>query len=698
MAELLLELISEEIPARMQAQAADDLERLVTEALLAEHLTFTRAQAFVTPRRLALVIDGLPLRQPDVQEERRGPRADAPDRAVEGFLRSVGLSRDQVSVRETAKGSFYFADIRRPGQPTAAVAARILPGIVRAFPWPKSMRWGHGRLRWVRPLHALLLLLDGDVVDLVLEDAAGGNGPAATAIKSGRLTYGHRFLAPGPIAVEGFADYTRKLELARVIVDQRRRRSFIDHAASHEARSEGLRVRPDPALLDEVAGLVEWPVVLMGRIDDAFMTVPREVLTTAMRAHQKYFALEDEAGHLAPRFIMVANTPGGDDSRAIVAGNERVLRARLADARYFWDQDRQRPLESRVADLSHRVFHAELGSDLDRVQRLEALSGHLAREIGADADAAGRAARLCKADLTTAMVGEFPELQGVMGRYYALHDGEAEAVATAIGEHYLPQGPGDRCPSAPLSVALALADRLDTLVGFFAIDEKPTGSKDPFALRRAALGVIRIILDNGLRLPLVPVAAFARSQYRALPPPAPNEVPDLLAFFADRLKVHLRGEGVRHDLVAAVFADGQEDDLVRLLNRVGALKGFLDTDDGANLLAAYKRASNIVRIEESRDGVTYEGSSEASLLSQREEVALHAALEGVRHRLDALLGDERFAEAMSVLSELRPSVDAFFDHVTVNCEDAALRSNRLRLLSQIRAAPRRVADFSLIEG
>ncbi|TVR95758.1 MAG: glycine--tRNA ligase subunit beta, partial [Rhodospirillales bacterium] len=589
MAELLLELVSEEIPARMQARAAEDLKRLVSGAFLDERLTFDRAEAFVTPRRLALVMDGLPDRQPDTAEERRGPRADAPAAAVDGFLRSVGLTRDQVSVRQTPKGSFFFADIRKEGQPTAAVAAAVLPGIIRSFPWPKSMRWGHGRLRWVRPLQAILLLLDGQVVDFALD--SGDAGEPGTAIRSGRETLGHRFLAPGPIEVSGFADYVGKLDMARVIVDQRRRRAFIEHAAAHEARSEGLRVTPDAALLDEVTGLVEWPVVLMGRIDQGFMAVPREVLTTAMRAHQKYFALEDGSGHLAPRFIMIANTPGADHGRAIVAGNERVLRARLADARYFWDHDRQRSLESRVADLRHRVFHARLGSDLDRVRRLEALAVRVAPDCGADTTDAGRAARLSKTDLTTAMVGEFPELQGVMGRYYALHDGEAAAVAAAIGDHYQPQGPGDGCPTAPVSVAVALADRIDTLVGFFAIDEKPTGSKDPFALRRAALGVIRIVLENRLRLPLLPVFAFARDQYRGLPEASPNEMQDLLAFFADRLKVHLRERGVRHDLIAAVFADGREDDLVRLTNRVGALKDFLDTDDGANLLAAYKRAS-----------------------------------------------------------------------------------------------------------
>ncbi len=691
MADLLIELFSEEIPARMQANAAEALRKLMTDGLVEAGLTYAEAGAFATPRRLTLAVQGLSDASPRLVEERRGPKLGAPEKAIEGFLRGAGVERDALEIRDDKKGQVYFARVVTEGRAAPVIVAEVLERVIRNFPWPKSMRWGDGSLRWVRPLQSILCILsreDGaEVVPLSLD-----------GIVSGAVTRGHRFMAPDAFSVTSFEDYAAKLKRAFVILDAQERADHIWVEAHNRAFARGLEVVEDRGLLAEVAGLVEWPVVLMGRIDDAFMTVPREVLTTAMRAHQKYFALEDEAGHLAPRFIMVANTPGGDDSRAIVAGNERVLRARLADARYFWDQDRQRPLESRVADLSHRVFHAELGSDLDRVQRLEALSGHLAREIGADADAAGRAARLCKADLTTAMVGEFPELQGVMGRYYALHDGEAEAVATAIGEHYLPQGPGDRCPSAPLSVALALADRLDTLVGFFAIDEKPTGSKDPFALRRAALGVIRIILDNGLRLPLVPVAAFARSQYRALPPPAPNEVPDLLAFFADRLKVHLRGEGVRHDLVAAVFADGQEDDLVRLLNRVGALKGFLDTDDGANLLAAYKRASNIVRIEESRDGVSYEGSPEASLLSQREEVALHAELDRARQRLDELLAAERFSAAMSVLAELRPSVDAFFDNVTVNCEDAALRSNRLRLLSQIRAAPRQVADFSLIEG
>lgn len=694
MPELLLELFSEEIPARMQARAAEDLRALVCDELAKAQLPYTGAAAHVTPRRLAVVVDGLPERQADVREERRGPRADAPEKAIEGFLRGAGLTRDQVEARETPKGTFLFAVVETRGRATNAVLADILPAAIQRLPWPKSMRWGNHALRWVRPLHAIVCLFDGAVVPFAV-------GPVTT----GAATRGHRFLAPDAFAVTGFADYRDRLAAAFVLIDRAERRERIRKAADLLASAEGLTVRADLGLLEEVTGLVEWPVVRLGRIDEAFMDVPPEVLITAMRAHQKYFSLETPDGALAPRFVLVANMEGADGGAAIVAGNERVLRARLADAKFFWDHDRARPLASRVEALADRVFHARLGSDLDRTRRLVSLAQVLAAHTGAEARDAARAAELCKADLTSDMVGEFPELQGLMGRYYALNDGEAPAVAEAIGDHYAPQGPGDRCPSAPASVTVSLADKLDTLVGFFGIDEKPTGSRDPFALRRAALGIIRLIVENGLRIPLRPAIAAARAGYSgggggtAVDLSQADTVErDVLDFMADRLKVHLKGEGVRHDLIAAVFAGGDEDDLVRLLARVSALRDFLDTEDGANLLTACKRATNIVRIEESKDKASYEGEAEEARLTQDEETRLYRALTQARGRMDQLLRQEAFGAAMAVLSELRPPVDAFFDHVTVNCEDAATRANRLRLLSQIRSALTGVADFSQIEG
>jgi len=711
MAELLLEMFSEEIPARMQARAADDLRRLVCDGLKDAQLSFDRADAYVTPRRLALVVDGLSAAQPDVREERRGPRADAPAQAIEGFLKSAGLTRDAVEERETPKGIFLFATIEKKGVATKVVLASLLPTAVGQLPWPKSMRWGSSADRWVRPLHRILCLFDGDVVPVT-----------AAGVEAGNATVGHRFLAPDAFDVTGFADYRDTLRAAKVMLDGAERRSVIESEAKRLAAADGLTLRDDPALLDEVAGLVEWPVVHLGRIDEAFMDVPEEVLITSMRSHQKYFALLDADGKLAPRFAVVANTETADGGVQVVAGNERVLRARLSDAKFFWDQDRKQSLENRLPRLAERVFHAKLGSDMERVARIAELAGRLAGPTGADAALAERAARLAKADLTTEMVGEFPELQGIMGRYYAVHDGEPGEVADAIAEHYSPLGPSDRCPNAPVSVAVALADKIDTLVGFFGIDEKPTGSKDPFALRRAALGVIRLIIENDFRLPLlevfdgerklyveaaykgepgddsISVAGFAIHGRAGWPQPHTHTAWDLIDFLADRLKVHLKGEGVRHDLITAVFARGGEDDLVRLLARVDALKRFLDTDDGANLLTAYKRASNIVRIEEKKDGASYDGEADARLFEQPEESGLHGQLDLAKGRISDALERERFGEAMAVLAELRAPVDAFFDHVTVNCEDAGLRVNRLRLLSQIRSALGGVADFSHIEG
>ncbi|MFZ1415434.1 MAG: glycine--tRNA ligase subunit beta [Defluviicoccus sp.] len=699
MAELLVEILSEEIPARMQARAAEDFKRLVTAGLAKARLDFTAAQAFVTPRRLVLVVEGLPERQPDIEEERKGPRVGAPQAAIEGFLKATGLaSIADAKVQESGKGSFYFMVRQIPGQPTLDALPAVLAEAVTAMPWPKSMRWGSGTFRWVRPLNNVLAILDGVPVPWSIECAPGGAG--ALSLTANDLTRGHRFLAPDEMPVSSFGDYRRKLSAAKVIIDPAERRRLIEDRAKAIAAAEGLTLKADAGLLDEVTGLVEWPVVLMGRIDEAFMGLPPEVLTTAMRAHQKYFALVHADGRLAPRFIVVANMETPDGGRTVVAGNERVLRARLADAQFFWDQDRKRPLAARVEKLSERVFHARLGSDLARTERLESLARTLARYTGADPELCSRAARLSKADLTTGLVGELPELQGIMGRYYALNDGEHEDVANAIAQHYAPLGPSDRCPRAPVAVTVALADKIDTLVGFFGIGEKPTGSGDPYALRRAALGVIRLVVEDGVRVGLRTALMRAAAGYAAgvLQTEAAPLAAEILAFFADRLKVHLREQGVRHDLIAAVFATGSEDDLVRLLARVEALRGFLNTEDGANVLIAYRRASNIVRIEENRESVSYGGAVDPALFVQPEETHLHNELTNAHEGIAAALTAERFGEAMSILARLRAPVDAFFDQVTVNCAKAEMRANRLRLLSQIRSAPEGVADFSQIEG
>ena len=687
MPELLLELLSEEIPARMQVRAAQDLKRLVCDGLKKAGLAFDKAEAFVTPRRLALVVDGLPDKQPDVTEERKGPRVDAPEKAVQGFLGSVGLTMDQVEKRETEKGNFYFAVIERKGAATADVLPELFNDVFSGFSWPKSMRWGANAQRWVRPLQGILCVFGGEVVGISFGDQHASN-----------MTLGHRFLAPAPFKVNDFTDYKAKLAEAKVVLDPAERRATILAEAEKLARTAKLTLKPDAGLLDENAGLVEWPVVLMGRIDAAFMDLPAEVLTTSMRHHQKYFALLDEDGNLAPRFIFVANTETRDKGKAIVAGNERVLRARLADAQFFRDQDRKRTLESRVPDLAGRIFHARLGSMAGKAERIAGLARGLAGYAGAEPALAERAARLCKADLSTAMVGEFPELQGTMGRYYALNDGEKADVADAIAGHYAPVGPNDACPTAPVSVAVALADKIDSLVGFFAIDERPTGSKDPFALRRSALGVIRLIIENGLRLPLAEIFREANRLYADSGLPGHLEPQELLDFFADRLKVHLKEKGVRHDLISAVFAVDGEDDLVRLLARVEALGAFLKSDDGENLLVAYKRAANIVRIEEKRDGKTYANEFKPDLLVADEERNLAAYLDDATSGAREALAQEDFTGAMSSIARLRRPVDDFFDHVTVNCEEAKLRENRLRLLSRIDATLDQVADFSRIEG
>lgn len=705
MAELLLELLSEDIPARMQVRAAEDLKRLVTERLTAAGITFERAVAHSTPRRLALVIDGLPLRQPDATEEKKGPRVGSPDGAVQGFLKSAGLaSLDQCEQRDTGKGVFWFAVTHKEGRSTAEVLVEAILAAIQGLPWPKSMRWSTTSFRWVRPLHSILALFDGQVLPGSF-DLGGGQGSVAF----GDTTRGHRFLAPAPFAVTGFADYQARLLDARVVLDRDARRTHIAEGAARHATAEGLSVAPDEALLEEVVGLVEWPVVLIGSIDEKFMEVPGEVLTTSMRTHQKYFALLKADGTLAPRFVVVANMQTSDGGAAVVAGNERVLRARLSDAKFFWDQDRKVKLEERVPALKEITFHARLGTVADKVTRMGVLAAEIAAAVpcapGAESaasvyvDLVRSAAFLSKADLVTGMVGEFPELQGVMGRYYALGEGEKPDVADAIAEHYKPLGPSDRCPTAPVSVAVSLADKVDTLAGFFAIEEKPTGSKDPYALRRAALGVIRLVIENGLRLRLGTLFRTAHGLYPIAGLAAADAVAgQLMDFLADRLKVVLRDRGVRHDLIDAVFALGGEDDLVRLLARVDALQNFLKTDDGANLLIAYRRASNIVRIEEKKDGRAYSDSPDPALVELPEERALVATLAEAESAALPRLHAEDFAGCMAVLARLRAPVDAFFEKVTVNADNPALRANRLRLLSQIRATLNAVADFSRIEG
>ena len=692
MVDYLLELLTEEIPARMQARAAEDLQRLASEQLKGAGLAYSSIKTFVTPRRLTLAISGLPEAQPDQSEERRGPRKGAPEQAVQGFLKSAGLtSLDQCEERDTGKGVFYFAVIKRPGRVTADVLPPLVRAIVQDFPWPKSMRFPAAPFRWVRPINSVLSLLDGKVLPLPLD-----------GIPVGHTTIGHRFLAPQRIPIKDFADYEAKLHRASVVLDADVRRKQIADGLEKAAKGLQLTLKDDPGLLNEVTGLVENPTVLAGAIDPPFMKLPPEVLTASMRAHQKYFSLLGRDGELAPRFLVVSNMIARDGGKAIVAGNERVLRARLSDAQFFWEQDRKVPLASRVPKLAERIFHAKLGTMEDKVARLEALATEVARYVRGDhAQAVRSAAFLAKADLSTGMVGEFPELQGVVGRYYALHDGESREVADAIGDHYSPQGPNDKCPTAPVSVAVSLADKMDTLVAFFSIGETPTGSRDPFALRRAALGVIRLIIENDLRLPLLAVfrSAFTLGAARGGSGGFEKDPsPELLAFFAERLKVHLRERGVRHDLINAVFALGGEDDLVRLLARVEALHRLLATDDGANLLVAYRRAANIVRIEEKQDGRAYDGPARRKELEMPEEKALAEQLERARAKAEAALGREAFDEAMTALATLRPPIDEFYERVTVNTNNPALRENRLRLLSEIRATLNRVADFSQIEG
>ena len=703
MPDLLLELFSEEIPARMQAKAADDLRRMVTEKLVAEGLVYEGAKAFATPRRLALTVHGIPARQADLKQERRGPKVGAPDAAVQGFLKAAGLkSLDEAKVQRDPKGDFYIALIEKPGRATLDVLADILPVIVRTFSWPKSMRWGErsarpGALNWVRPLHSIVATfgLETEEPDVVRF--------AVDGIEAGQTTYGHRFMAPAAISVRRFEDYEAKLAAAKVVLDPARRKDIILADAKQLAFAQGFELVEDQALLDEVSGLVEWPVLLIGSFDSGFLSIPDEVIRATIRNNQKCFVVSDPAtGKLTNRFILTANLEASDGGKAIVAGNERVIRARLSDAKFFYQTDLKTKLEDRLPKFDSIVFHEKLGTQGERIARIERLAAEIAPLVGADVEKTKRAAKLAKADLLTDMVGEFPELQGLMGKYYALAQGEDPSVAAASEEHYKPQGPNDRVPADPVSIAVALADKIDTLVGFWAIDEKPTGSKDPYALRRAALGIIRILLDNALRIQAIALIEAAMDILRATSKrhmlPGDHLVSrDLLAFFADRLKVQLREQGARHDLVDAVFALDGQDDLLMVVRRVEALGKFLDSDDGKNLLAGARRAANILRIEEKKDGATYAGAPDASLYTLDEEKALAKAIDQVKVEAGGAVRQEDFAGAMSVMARLRPAVDAFFDKVKVNDDNPKLRENRLRLLNEIRVATRAVADFSKIQ-
>jgi glycyl-tRNA synthetase beta chain len=700
MPQLLLELFSEEIPARMQAQAARDLERMARERLAEAGFLPEGVKAFAGPRRLTLVADGLAPVQSDKHEERKGPRANAPDQAIEGFLRSTGLTRDQLTERD----GVLYAHIHKAGRPTPQIVAEMVEQIVRGFPWPKSMKWATGSLRWVRPLQRILCVFDGEIVPFAID-----------GIQSGDVSEGHRFMGSGePFRARNYWGYAQSLQDNFVVLEVDERKQRILHEARNLCWARNLELVEDEGLLDEVAGLSEWPTPILGDMDPAFLDLPPEVIRTSMRTHQKYFAVRDPAtGKLAPHFVTVANIEATDGGAAIAAGNARVLSARLNDARFFWDEDRKVSLESRLDKLKGVTFHAKLGTMYERVERIEALARQIAPLVGADPDLAAQAARLAKADLGTGMVGEFPELQGLMGGYYARAEGLDAAVCDAVRDHYKPVGPSDSGPTAPVSVAVALADKLDTLVGFFSIDEKPTGSKDPYALRRAALGIIRTLLEGRIRLNLGgaidfqsrhfanPLAVHHRAdgsierisvQLMGLSSP----MVDLLAFFADRLKVLLRDQGKRHDLVDAVFALG-DDDLVRIVDRVEALDAFLKTEDGANLLAGYRRATNILRAEEKK-GPLPTGEAQSLPGAPPEEDMLLMALRVALPDLRIEIANEQFTEALGTLSQLRAPVDAFFEKVLVNSEDAAVRQNRLRLLAQVRDAMGLAADFSLIVG
>jgi glycyl-tRNA synthetase beta chain len=706
MPDLLLELFSEEIPARMQAKAAADLKKMVTDRLVDAGLVYEGARAFVTPRRLTLFVQGVPAKQPDLKEEKKGPRVGAPEGAIAGFLKAAGLaSISEANIqKDPKKGDFYVALTEKPGRPAIDVIGEFLQVVLRTFPWPKSMRWGEasaqpGSLEWVRPLHAIVATFGPETEEPDIVHVATGG------ITSGNTTFGHRFLAPGPIKVRHFDDYVASLEKAKVVLDPARRKDVILTEAKNLAFAQGFELVEDEGLLNEVAGLVEWPVVLMGEFEESFLKIPDEVIRATIRINQKCFVLRDpKTGRLANRFILTANTEAADGGKAIIAGNGRVIRARLSDAKFFYETDLKIRLEERLPKFEQIIFHEKIGTQRARIDRIERLALKASLYIDADRNKVERAARLAKMDLLTEVVGEFPETQGLMGKYYALAQNEDASVAAAIEEHYKPVGPNDRVPTDRVSIAVALADKIDTLVGFWFEGEKPTGSKDPFALRRAALGVIRLILSNELSLALSELLAFSWSDHSQRGTGATSQkevlISELLSFFTDRLKVQLRDQGARHDLVdAALTQQGPgSDDLLLIVRRVEALGKFLSTDDGKSLLAGVKRATNILRIEEKKDGKTYQGRPDSHLYLQPEERQLAAAINAVKEEAAKAIAREDFEGAMTVIAKLRPDVDAFFDKVTVNVEMADRRENRLRLLNEIREATAAVADFSKIEG
>ncbi len=708
MAELLLELFSEEIPAGVQTKAAETLKNEIMTRLDLGDVSYKKTASYAGARRITLVIEGISKSSKEAVSERRGPRIDAPDKAVEGFLRSTGLAKNDLEKRKTDKGEFYFAVVKQKSRAVSEILSEAIQEVLCAFTWPKSMKWGRHNIRWTRPLHNILCVFDNKILPINFGH-----------LDSNDKSFGHRFLAPKEFSVQNFDEYQTKLKKSFVILNKEERKKTIQKDSQSLASSCNLQIKNDPALLDEVAGLVEWPVALLGRIESKFMDVPQEVLITAMRSHQKYFSLIDKNGKLAPYFITIANITTKDKGTKIISGNERVLRARLEDAKFFWDQDRRVSLESRKPSLEKIVFHAKLGTVAEKTERITELAKLLSVWIPhANLISVERAGQLCKCDLVTEMVGEFPELQGLMGRYYALESKENEAVANAIYEHYSPAGPKDFCPKEPVSVAVALADKIDSLTGLFAANEKPTGSKDPYALRRAALGVIRIILENDLRIPLKLLFEKAIYKYPKALLKGENEgrkllvvkkgespkdkqkriINELLEFFIDRLKASLKEKNVRHDLIQAVADDGLEDDLTRLVKRVLALKSFVKDKDGANLLAAYKRATNIVLAEEKKDGVKYSGNPSKELLQEKAEKELYMAFEKVGSKVEKLLKNEEFEKAMAELSGLRKPVDNFFDGVKVNDKNPDLRKNRLLLLAQLRAFLDKVANFGKIEG
>lgn len=749
MADLLIELFSEEIPARMQARAGEDLKKRMTDGLVEAGLTYAGAHALTTPRRLTLAIEGLLDHSPTVREERKGPKVGAPDKAIEGFLRGAGLSRDQLEERDTPKGAVYFAIIEKPGRPAAEIIAEVLEDTIRNFPWPKSMRWGAGSLRWVRPLHSILCVLtreDGsEVVPLDID-----------GIKSSDATWGHRFMAPARISVTSFEDYAAKLKRAFVVLDPKEREAAIWQDATNQAFASGLEVVDDKGLLAEVAGLVEWPVVLMGSIDAEFLDLPPEVLQTSMKEHQKFFSVKNPKTGRIEKFITVANRETADNGATILAGNQKVLSARLADAKFFWENDlriakSEVGMEGWLESLGNVTFHNKLGTQAARIDRIAALAREIAPVVGADADLAEQAAKVAKADLSSEMVYEFPELQGLMGRYYAEAAGLPQEVANACQQHYSPLGPSDEVPTEPVSVAVALADKIDTLTGFWAIDEKPTGSKDPYALRRAALGVIRLVLENGVRESLKALCERAVSQnfldmyYRlvgeeyddvtqaaekifgkdlagvfeaALGATVPaydyesalefsetrlgdvhvGEAENLLSFFHDRLKVFLRDQGIRHDVIDACIAMEGNDDLTLLVRRARALEAFMSSEDGENLLQGFKRANNILSQAEEKDGVEYSYGADKKFIEDAAEAALFDALAANEGAISSAIEAEDFAAAMGGMAALRAPVDAFFEAVQVNSDNQVVRRNRLNLLSQIRKVCGQVADLTRIEG